>query len=589
MRNEERLAAQLLKRTTGPVPAKTTGIGSPSGVGRRIFPARSASLGQKALASLTYVFALLCALPLLAVVVEALSGETSTLLRLGTSLLPGYAASTLRIMLSVAIGTFVIGTACAWLVSAFEFRGRRILEALLVIPLAFPAYVLAYAYTDLLDHPGAVQTLLRELTGWGPRDYWFPEIRSEGGAAMMLTLVLYPYVYLLARAALMMQGLLPFMIARSLGSSPWRAFRKITLPMIAPAIAGGVLLALMETIADFGTVAHFGVQTLATGIYTAWFTLGDRAASAQIALGLLAIALLLVGLEWLRAGNENTTAQKRTSNYVPRMRLRGIRAVGAASACALPVLFGAVIPVIMLVSLASRSEQNWLSERYLSFVTNSLTLASIAALVTVAVAIVLSGHRRASRSWHARLAVGMARLGYAVPGGVIAVGLFVPFAGFDNALDAWAREHLGYSTGLLISGSIVLLVMAYSVRFMAAALAAWRGGEATVSRNIDESARSLGASPLKVLRRIHVPLLAPAGLTALLIVFVDTMKELPATLIVRPFGWDTLAVQAYRLAADERLEGAAVPSLIIVAVGLVPVILLCRQMGIKNRPPPTGM
>ena len=542
---------------------------------------RSTASGRTWLTIVALACAALCLLPIAAVALEALSGwltgDTGTVTRLGATLLPGYAAATLRIAGLVAVGTLVIGTGAAWLVTACAFPGRRVLEIALVVPLAFPAYVLAYAYTDLLDHPGAVQSALRALMGWGPRDYWFPEIRSEGGAALMLTLVLYPYVYLLARAALLMQGLLPFTVARGLGCAPFAAFRQVALPMIAPAIAGGVLLVTMETIADFGTVAHFGVQTLATGIYTAWFTLGDRTAAAQIALGLLAIALLLVGLERLRAGAD--TAQVNGDTAAPRMRLSGPAAWSAAFACALPVLLGAVVPLVMLLHLAARSDQDWLGARYLGFLSNSLTLAGIAALVTVAAAIALSAYRRASGGRTARGALNVARLGYAVPGGVIAVGLFVPFAGLDNTLDAWARETLGVSTGLLVSGSIALLVMAYAIRFMSPAIGAWRAGEATLSVDMDRAAAGLGGTPFHVLSRIHVPLLTPAALTALLVVFVDTMKELPATLIVRPFGWDTLAVQAYRLAADERLEGAAVPSLAIVAVGLIPVVLLCRRIG----------
>ncbi|MEL6504935.1 MAG: iron ABC transporter permease [Pseudomonadota bacterium] len=538
--------------------------------------------GRSVLALLSLIFTALCALPLVAVFIAAV-GDTQTISRLGTTLLPGYALTTLQIMLFVAVGTALIGAGAAWLVTACEFSGRRVLEIALVLPLAFPAYVLAYAYTDLLDHPGAVQTLLRSLFDWGPRDYWFPEIRSPGGAAIMLTLVLYPYVYLITRAALLMQGLTPFMVARSLGSSSTRAFFQISLPMVQPAILGGVLLALMETAADFGTVAHFGVQTLATGIYTTWFTLGDRTASAQMALGLLAIAMLLLTLERYRKAGEAQLAQDANRGRHPRLHLTGAKAALAVTACALPVLLGAVIPVIMLVLLAFDSEQNWMSARYLGFASNSLILASTAAGLTVMIAVILSYNRRLSRGPLSRLAMAIGRMGYAVPGGVIAVGLFIPFAAFDNAVDAWARETLGISTGLIFSGSIALLVMAYSIRFLAAALGAWRAGEAIVTRDLDHAAQSMGASTFTILRRVHIPILTPAALTALLLVFVDTIKELPATLIMRPFGWDTLAVQAYRLAADERLEGAAVPSLVIVMIGLLPVILLCRRMGHKNR------
>ena len=534
--------------------------------------------GRSIVSIIAYTAAMICALPLLAVAFEGLTGSFDTTARLGTSLLPGYAATTLILMVLVATGTFFIGTTTAWLVSSCDFIGRRWLEIALVLPLAFPAYVLAYAYTDLLDHPGLVQTQLRALFGWGPRDYWFPEVRSVGGASLMLTLVLYPYVYLLARAGFILQGLAPFIVARSVGCPPFRAFREISLPLVAPAISAGVLLALMETIADFGTVAHFGVQTLATGIYTTWFTLGDRVASAQMAMSLLAIALLLLFLERLRARGEAALAQNPNRLLWPRIQLRGPLRWLAFAGCFAPVLLGAIVPTIMLLSLARRSEQDWLSERYLGFFTSTLIVATIAATITVIAAIALSYNRRLGGTAKARTAVGVARMGYAVPGGVIALGLFVPIAFAENAIDAWMRQTFGISTGLFLSGSIALLVMAYMIRFLAAALGAWRAGEMTVTRDLDRAAANLGATPPAILRRIHLPLLRPAVLTAALLVFVDTVKELPATLIIRPFGWDTLAVQAYRLAADERLAGAAIPSLIIVAIGLLPVIMVCRGM-----------
>ncbi|MEX0371587.1 MAG: ABC transporter permease [Tateyamaria sp.] len=523
--------------------------------------------------------ALICLLPMLAVALAALTGGTETLGHLISTVLGRYAGNTLLLVALVSAGTFAIGVGAAWLVTMTRFPGVRLFEIALVLPLAFPAYVLAYAYTHILDHPGIVQATLRDVTGWGPRDYWFPEIRSLGGAAAMLVLVLYPYVYLLSRAAFLLQSGSTFMAARALGSRPWVAFFRVSLPLARPAIAAGVLLAVMETIADFGTVAYFGVQTFATGIYTSWFSLGDRAGAAQLALCLLSFALLLAVLERMQRGQAKYHDPARGQRHHPPLTLTGWSAAAAMGLCAVPVLFGAVFPIIALINLGLGSEQDLMSARYLGFIRNSLTLASVAALLTLGAAILVGYYQRNRPGQTSAAAAYVARLGYAVPGGVIAVGLLVPFAAFDNALDAWMRSTFDISTGLLITGSIWLLVFAYMVRFLAAALGAYEGGQALVHANMDAASRSLGKGPFATLRRVHLPILTPSLLTALLIVFVDVMKELPATLIMRPFNYDTLAVQAYRLASDERLDGAAVPSLVIVAVGLLPVILICRQVG----------
>ena len=540
---------------------------------------RRLSSGTRLLGGLAYAIATACLLPMVAVALAALTGGTETLSHLLETVLPGYAATTLLLVALVAAGTFAVGVGAAWLVTMTRFPGVRLLEIALVLPLAFPAYVLAYAYTFVLDHPGVVQTTLRQVTGWGPRDYWFPEIRSTEGAAVMLILVLYPYVYLLARAAFLQQSASAFLAARALGTGPWAAFWRVSLPMARPAIAGGVLLAVMETIADFGTVAYFGVQTFATGIYTSWFSMADRAAAAQLALCLLGFALLLAVAERTQRGKARYYQSGRRHAGLPAGELTGWRALGAFTLCAVPVVLGFVLPVVILVQMGLESEQDLLSRRYVGFIRNSLTLAGTAAVVTVTAAICVGFFQRLRPGRRSDGAAYLARLGYAVPGGVIAVGLIVPFAAFDNALDAWMRAQFGLSTGLLITGSIWLLIAAYMVRFLAAALGAYEGGQSMVHANMDAAARSLGQGPLGTLRRIHLPILTPSLLTALLIVFVDVMKELPATLIMRPFNFDTLAVQAYRLASDERLEGAAVPSLVIVAVGLLPVILICRQVG----------
>lgn len=520
-----------------------------------------------------------CLLPMIAVAIAALTGGTETVRHLLDTVLPGYAGATLRLVASVSAGTFAIGVGAAWLVTMTRFPGVRILEIALVLPLAFPAYVLAYAYTFVLDHPGIVQTTLRAVTGWGPRDYWFPEIRSEGGAAAMLILVLYPYVYLLARASFLQQSGAAFVAARTLGRSHLGAFWSVALPMARPAIAGGVLLAVMETIADFGTVAHFGVPTFATGIYTSWFAMADRAAAAQLALCLMSFALVLAILERQSRGRARYHGAGKRHVEMPPEQLTGWRAAGAFILCAVPVALGFVLPVVILVAMGLGSEQDLLSRRYTGFIRNSITLAAVSAVVTLAAAVVIGFFHRLRPGRLSGATNYIARLGYAVPGGVIAVGLLVPFAAVDNGLDAFMRQTFGISTGLLITGSIWLMVAAFMVRFLAAALGAYEGGQSTVHANMDAAARSLGQTPFGTLRRVHLPLLTPSLLTALLIVFVDVMKELPATLILRPFNFDTLAVQAYRLASDERLEGAAVPSLVILAVGLLPVILICRQVG----------
>jgi iron(III) transport system permease protein len=559
--------------TKGSPDVADTQIYAPHGTRRR------KSGGTRVLGFLAYAIAAACLLPLIAVALSAFTGGTETISHLIDTVLPGYVLTTLVLVVLVALGTFAIGVGAAWLVTMTRFPGVRILEIALVLPLAFPAYVLAYAYTFVLDHPGIVQTTLRGVTGWGPRDYWFPDIRTVGGAAVMLILVLYPYVYLLARAAFLQQNATAFLAARALGKNALVAFWKVSLPMARPAIAGGVLLAVMETIADFGTVSYFGVQTFATGIYNSWFAMADRAAAAQLALWLLAFALLLAVAERTQRGQAKYHSAGKPQKSLPPVELKGWQAGLALVLCITPVVLGFVLPVVILTQMGLESEQDIFSRRYVGFLRNSVTLAGIAAVITVLAAICVGFYRRLRPGRLSAMAAYVARLGYAVPGGVIAVGLMVPFAGFDNMLDAWMRETFDISTGLLVTGSIWLLVVAYMVRFLAAALGAYEGGQAMVHANMDAAARSLGESPIGTLRRVHLPILTPSLLTALLIVFVDVMKELPATLIMRPFNFDTLAVQAFRLASDERLEGAAVPSLVIVAVGLLPVILICRQVG----------
>jgi len=460
---------------------------------------------------------------MVAVALAAVLGTTDTLRHLADTVLLRYSLNTLYLLVIVVIGSAVIGTGAAWLVTMTHFPGRKVLEIMLALPFAFPAYVMGYVYTDFLDHPGAVQTFLRLVTGWGPRDYWFPEVRSVGGAGIMFVLVLYPYVYLLARSAFLRESATANLAARSLGRSPFSAFWSVSLPIARPAIAGGVLLAAMETIADFGTVSYFGIQTFATGIYTSWFSLADRAGAAQLAFCLLIFALFLAILERMQRGAARNHSVGKREIRPRKTQLRGKHAVAAFAFCAVPVTFGFVLPVVLLLEMSFQSEQNLFSERYLHFIKNSLILASTAAVATVFFAVMLASFKRFSPSKIASMATNVARIGYAVPGGVIAVGLLVPFAALDNRIDAFAESYFNVSTGLIFTGTISVLVLAYMVRFMAAAINAYE-------------------------------------------------------LIMRPFNFDTLAVQAHRLASDERLAGAAVPSLVIVLIGLIPVILLCRRL-----------
>ena len=536
-------------------------------------------MSERLLHRIAWIAVILCVAPILAAALAAFTGDLDTWRNILASVLPRYARTTLILVMIVGVSTALIGSVTAWLVTVYRFPGSRWLEVALALPLAFPAYVLAYAYTSLLDHPGPVQTLLREVTGWGPREYWFPEIRSLGGAALMLTIVLYPYVYLLARASFKQQSSNAFLVARTLGRSPFRAFLRVALPMARPAIAGGALLAVMETIADYGTVAFFNVQTFATGIYQAWFSLGDRAAAAQLSLCLLSFALLLAGLERAQRGKARTAGQGARFETMERPQLTGAAGWMATAFCLAPVALGFLIPVIMLGFMAVGSGQNLFDSRYLSLMQNSVLLAGVAAVLTVIGAVLIGFRARTRPDRRSRLMVVGAGLGYAVPGGVIAVGLMVPMAALDNLIDDVMEAAFGISTGLLITGSIWLMIVAYMARFMAAALNAYDSGMATVPVHYDAIGRSLGQPGPRLLWRVHLPVARTSVLTALLIVFVDVMKELPATLILHPFNFQTLAVQAHRLASDERLSEAAVPSLVLVAFGLIPVALLCRTLG----------
>lgn len=536
------------------------------------------SLGVNGWTILVMPIATLIAAPILVVLSSVFTDARDVWGHLASSVLLIYITNSLWLMLGVSVGVLAIGVGTAWLVTMCRFPGSRIFEWALLLPLAAPAYLLAYVYTEILEFYGPIQSTLRGIFGWSSvRDYWFPNIRSLEGAIAMLTLVLYPYVYLLARTAFLEQSVCTLEASRLLGCNPWRSFVKVALPLARPAIAAGLALALMETLNDFGTVQYFGVDTFTTGIYRTWFGMGKRVAASQLAAVLLLFIFCLILLEqWSRrqARYYHTNSPQQSSPY----QLQGWRAVAAGIACFLPGGLGFLLPAVILLQMAIANTTETFSVGFLNFAGNSLTLATLTAALGVIIALVMAYGLRLHPSLKMSLAVRTASVGYAVPGAVIAVGVLIPIGRFDNAVDAWMRASFGLSTGLLLSGTIAALVFAYLVRFLAISFNTVEASLGKIKPNLDDASRSLGHNSTSTLLLVHAPLMGRGLLTAAILVFVDVMKELPATLIIRPFNFDTLAVQVYRLASDERLAQASAPALAIVAVGIIPVILLSWQM-----------
>lgn len=531
----------------------------------------------------TLLIAALVALPVL-VVLSRVTAETGGVwAHLAGTVLGDYVGNTLMLMLGVGLVVLIVGVGTAWLVTMHAFPGRGSLEWALLLPLAVPAYVMGYVYTDLLQFAGPVQTALRQAFGWTAQDYWFPPIRSVGGAVFVMGFVLYPYVYMLARAAFLAQSLCVLEVGRTLGRGPWGCFFEIALPLARPAIAAGLALALMETIADFGTVSYFAVNTFTTGIYRTWFGMGAPVAAAQLAAVMLILVALLAALErWSRGRSRYHHTTGRYRRLAPR-KLRPVRAGFALLACSAPILIGFVIPALDLLRMAVAVGDPAWGPRFFRFGANSFVLAGLTAAIAVGLALLLAYGVRLRPTRPVRGAVRVAALGYAVPGSVIAVGILLPFATLDNAIDAAMRGWFGLSTGLLLTGTIAGLVYAYLVRFLAVSYNTVEAALGKIGPNMDRASRTLGQTATGTLLRIHAPLMRGGLLTAGLLVFVDVLKELPATMILRPFNFDTLAIRAHRLAADERLAEAATAALTIVLVGIIPVILLSRAIA-RSRP-----
>ncbi len=535
---------------------------------------------RRGFAALTLALAALAALPVAAIALRGFAGGAAqTWSHLAATVLPGYVFNTLVLLVLVGAGAAIGGTAAGWLVARHRFPGSAFFEWALLLPLAMPSYVMAYAYTDFLQYAGPLQTLLRETFDWGHGDYWFPDVRSLPGAAAMFVFALYPYVFLLARTAFLERPPALIEAARTLGLDRRAAFWRVELPLARPAIAGGAALALMETLADYGTVAYFAVDTFTTGVYRAWFSLGDRAAAAQLAMTLLFFVVGAVTLERASRGAARTYGGSRGRNVARQAPevLRGPSAIVATIVCAIPLLLGFVLPVLLLLRLLWGEPEVVWSARFYDWGFNSFRVALIAATLTVVAATVVAYAVRLAPGPLTRVGGRVLALGYAIPGTVLAVGVLLPLGALDGLLAGIVRDASGRPTGLLLTGTIFALIYAYMVRYYAVAANGIEPGFARITPAMDAAARSLGAGAWSTLRRVHAPLLTRSSAAALLLVFVDVMKELPATLVLRPFNFDTLATQTYLLAKDERLAEATLPSLAIVAVGIVPIIVLARM------------
>ncbi|MBB3997000.1 ABC transporter permease [Aureimonas pseudogalii] len=525
------------------------------------------------------LLAALVAMPVVALAVIALSGSLSNFRHLAATVLPRSGTTTLGLMAGVALATGTTGVVTAWLTTSFRFPGHRVFCWALVLPLAVPTYIAAYCFNELLHFVGPVQSALRAAFGWRSRaDYWFPDIRSLGGAVLVLSSVLYPYVFLTTRMVFLMQGAKAADVARTLGAGPARVFFVVLLPMARPALAVGVALALMEVVNDIGAVEHLGVQTLTFAVYSTWLNRGDLEGATQLALLMLAVILLLVGVERFARRRQRFTAARADRMRAPPERLTGWRAAAAALACALPIVSGFGIPLVVLAGYAARRLGDLLDPVLWRALWHTIAIASATGLATVAIGFLLAYGARLTHDRTLSAVSRVAALGYAIPGTVLAIGILVPLAAFDNGLDALMRRSFGVSTGLLLSGSGFAVVFACTARFMAMGHGSLESGFAKLSPHLDMASRTLGRGPGETLRAVLLPLMRPAVFTAFLLVFVEAAKELSATILLRPFDFDTLATFVYAQASRAAFEDGAIAALLIVLTGILPVILLTRSL-----------
>jgi iron(III) transport system permease protein len=528
---------------------------------------------------LSYLIAAVVVLPILIILTQWATvgnGEQQIWQHLFDTKLDRLLLNTVILMLGVGIGVTGLGVSLAWLTSVCDFPGRKLFEWALMLPLAIPTYVMAFVFLGLMNYTGPVQTALR---GWFGSDVYFPDVQSLGAVILVMSLVLYPYVYMLARSAFLTQGRGMMDAARILGKTSWQAFFNVAMPIARPAIVAGIALALMETLADFGAVSIFNYDTFTTAIYSAWYGLFNLTVAAQLASLLLLFVALVLFAE--QKGRKQARYTQQNSRNLQLYKLKGWQALSATGFCGLIVLLAFVLPFGQLLIWCIEVAAEELDSRYIGFLFNTLGLGLIAAMVTTVFALLLAYVKRlpagtVEKRWQ-NLAVRISTLGYALPGSVLAVGIILSFTFLDQAIMGAVQSALGISIRPLLVGSLFALVLAYSTRFMAVAFAPVEAGFERINPSVIEAAKSLGAKPARLLYQIYMPLLKPGLLTALIIVFVDVMKEMPATLIMRPFGWDTLAVRVYQMTAEGQWERAALPSVTLILLGLIPVFLLIRS------------
>jgi iron(III) transport system permease protein len=527
------------------------------------------------------VLAAMVAMPLIAIFSIAATGGTEGWRHLLVNVLPRAGGQTLALLVMTGVTTAFFGIVTAWLVSAFDFPLRRLLSFALVLPLAIPSYIAAYAFGEFLDFTGPVQSAVRAVFGYqNIRDYWFPDIRSLGGAVLVLSSVLYPYVYLSARAAFGLQGRFATEAARTLGAGPLRIFLSVQLPMARPAIIIGLALVMMETLNDIGAVEYLGVRTLTFAIYETWLNRGNLAGATQIASVLVIVVAALIMTERRARSQQRFSAAKSTA-MAQRFGLQKLSASNgwvATVFCCLPAMLGFAIPVLVLGSYAAKRLGALADPKLLKALGHSLEVSVSAAFITLICGFIFAYVQRVNTSPVARSASRIGSLGYGIPGTVLAIGVLLPLAGFDNALDGFLRSHLNYSTGLLLSGTAFAIIYAHSVRFMTLAEGTIDAGFQKLSPHIDMAARTLGRTRSQTLIHVLLPNIRPAAITAALLVFIESLKELPATILLRPFNFNTLATLVYESASRSRVQDASIPALIIIAAGLVPVIIVCLSL-----------